>query len=164
MLGGNLLGALPCLSYGLLPLYAVPLTVVVLGRPRLPILVALTCGLVAVPALPTIGGFWWFDGVRVTHTTYLISRGSAQRFFTYYAFANFAVLGLLAGPPSPVRPPGHCTRSDEAQSPPGSSTGSKIGSTTRTRTSRSRRRCSAPSYWTCKALKLSASLGEQIEE
>ncbi|MUN41050.1 hypothetical protein [Actinomadura litoris] len=47
MLGGILLGALPYLSYGLLPLYAVPLTVVVLGRPRLPILVALTRGLVA---------------------------------------------------------------------------------------------------------------------
>ncbi|GAA4228219.1 glycosyltransferase family 39 protein [Actinomadura meridiana] len=98
VLGGILLGALPYLSYGLLPLYAVPLAVVVLSRPRLRVLAALACGLVVVPALLTVGGFWWLDGVRATHATYLISRGSARRSFAYYAFADFAVLGLLTGP------------------------------------------------------------------
>ncbi len=135
MFGGILLGALPYLSYGLLPLYAVPLAVVVLSRPRPPVLVALACGLVAVPALLTAGGFWWWDGVRATHETYLISRGSAQRSFAYYAFADFAVLGLLTGPAIAYALPGalHTLRRSprallSGSGAPGPSTGSKIDS------------------------------------
>ncbi|MEU8342764.1 hypothetical protein SAMN05443665_101312 [Actinomadura meyerae] len=96
--GGLLLGSLPYLSYGLLPMFAVPLAVVLLARPRPRLLAALGAGLVAVPAACTLAGFWWPDGVRATLDTYLISRGSAQRSYAYFTAANLAVLGLLTGP------------------------------------------------------------------
>ncbi|MFG2019596.1 hypothetical protein [Actinomadura geliboluensis] len=96
--GGLLLGSLPYLSYGLLPLFALPLAVVVLARPRGRVLAALGAGLVVVPAAFTLAGFWWPDGVRATLDTYLVSRGSAQRSYAYFVLANLAVLGLLTGP------------------------------------------------------------------
>ncbi|WP_018653898.1 hypothetical protein [Actinomadura flavalba] len=95
---GLLLGSLPYLSYGLLPLFAVPLVVLIVRRPAWPVWAALVCGLVVVPAAFTAAGFWWFDGVAATHETYLISRGSAQRTYAYFAVANVAVLALLTGP------------------------------------------------------------------
>jgi hypothetical protein len=96
--GGLLLGCLPYLSYGLLPLLAVPLAVAMLGRPRARVLAAAAAGLVVIPAAFTLLGFWWPDGVRATLDTYLLSRGSAQRSYAYFVFANLAVLGLLTGP------------------------------------------------------------------
>ncbi|MEU8804607.1 hypothetical protein [Spirillospora sp. NPDC048819] len=96
--GGLLLGCLPYLSYGLLPLFAVPLAVLVLTRPGPRVLAALGAGLVVAPAVFTLLGFWWPDGVRATLETYLVSRGSAQRSYAYFALANLAVLGLLTGP------------------------------------------------------------------
>ncbi|WP_433252119.1 hypothetical protein [Actinomadura nitritigenes] len=96
--GGVLLGSLPYLSYGLLPLFAVPLAVLLLVRPRARVLVALGAGLVVVPAAFTLLGFWWPGGVRATLDTYLISRGSAQRSYAYFLFGDLAVLGLLTGP------------------------------------------------------------------
>ncbi len=96
--GGVLLGCLPYLSYGLLPLFAVPLAVLLLARPRAAVLAALGVGLAVVPAAFTALGFWWPDGVAATLDTYLVSRGSAQRSYAYFLFANLAVLGLLTGP------------------------------------------------------------------
>ncbi|MGP4028180.1 hypothetical protein [Actinomadura sp. 3N407] len=96
--GGLLLGCLPYLSYGLLPLFAVPLAVLVLTRPRARVAAALAAGLVVVPAAFTLLGFWWPDGVRATLETYLVSRGSSQRSYAYFVLANLAVLGLLTGP------------------------------------------------------------------
>jgi hypothetical protein len=96
--GGLLLGTLPYLSYGLLPLFAIPLAVVILTRPSRRSLLVLLCCIAIVPAAFTLGGFWWFDGVAATHETYLISRGSAQRSYAYFAVANIAVLALLVGP------------------------------------------------------------------
>ncbi|NDU75362.1 hypothetical protein GWI34_22450 [Actinomadura sp. DSM 109109] len=96
--GGLLLGCLPYLSYGLLPLLAVPLAVVVLGRPRARVLAAACAALAVVPAAFTLLGFWWPDGVRATLDTYLVSRGSARRSYAYFLPANLAVLGLLTGP------------------------------------------------------------------
>ncbi|WP_242910481.1 hypothetical protein [Actinomadura terrae] len=95
---GVLLGCLPYLSYGLLPLFAVPLAVLALARPRPVALAGLCAGLVVVPAALTAGGFWWPEGVRATLDTYLVSRGSAQRSYGYFLFADLAVLGLLVGP------------------------------------------------------------------
>ncbi|WP_242895280.1 hypothetical protein [Actinomadura litoris] len=95
---GLLLGCLPYLSYGLLPLFAVPAAVLLLARPRPVVLAALGAGLVVVPAALTAGGFWWPDGVRATLDTYLVSRGSARRSYGYFVFADLAVLGLLVGP------------------------------------------------------------------
>ncbi|MFB4310220.1 hypothetical protein [Actinomadura sp. GTD37] len=96
--GGLLLGCVPYLSYGLLPLLAVPLAVLLLARPGAAVLAALGAGLLVVPAAFTALGFWWPDGVRATLDTYLVSRGSAQRSYAYFLFANLAVLGLLTGP------------------------------------------------------------------
>ncbi|MBO2447225.1 hypothetical protein J4573_09025 [Actinomadura barringtoniae] len=96
--GGLLLGALPYLSYGLLPLYAVPFAVLLLIRPNRWVIAAGVCGLVVVPLLFTVAGFWWPDGVAATQDTYAISRGSAQRSYPYFLVADLAVLGLLVGP------------------------------------------------------------------
>ncbi|XVQ10584.1 hypothetical protein ACQP1W_50155 [Spirillospora sp. CA-255316] len=95
---GLLLGTLPYLSYGLLPLFALPLAVVILARPSRRLLAVLLCCAAVVPVAFTLGGFWWPDGVAATHETYLISRGSAQRSYAYFVVANVAVLGLLVGP------------------------------------------------------------------
>ncbi|MFF5257898.1 hypothetical protein ACFY4C_03055 [Actinomadura viridis] len=95
---GLLLGTLPYLSYGLLPLFALPLAVVLLTRPGRRVLAVLVCCAAVAPLAFTIGGFWWPDGVAATHETYVISRGSAQRSYAYFAIANIAVLGLLVGP------------------------------------------------------------------
>ncbi|WP_165503348.1 hypothetical protein, partial [Actinomadura fibrosa] len=96
--GGLLLGSLPYLSYGLLPLFAVPAAVLVVRRPGRAALAVMGAGLAVVPAALTLAGFWWPDGVRATLDTYLISRGSAQRSYAYFLFADLAVLGLLVGP------------------------------------------------------------------
>ncbi|MEV5831765.1 hypothetical protein AB0L25_40000 [Spirillospora sp. NPDC052242] len=95
---GILLGSLPYLSYGLLPLFAVPLAVLVSTRPRRAVLAAGAAGLAVVPAALTALGFRWPDGVRATLDTYLVSGGSAQRPYWYFLFADLAVLGLLTGP------------------------------------------------------------------
>lgn len=95
---GLLLGTLPYLSYGLLPLFALPLAVVLLARPDLRVLAVLAGAALIVPLAFTAGGFWWPDGVAATHETYLVSRGSAQRSYAYFIVANVAVLGLLVGP------------------------------------------------------------------
>jgi hypothetical protein len=95
---GLLLGTLPYLSYGLLPLFALPLAVILLTRPRARVLAVLLCCAAIVPVAFTMGGFWWPDGVAATHETYLISRGSAQRSYAYFLVANIAVLGLMVGP------------------------------------------------------------------
>lgn len=60
--------------------------------------VAAAAGFAVVPAAFTALGFWWPDGVRATLDTYLVSRGSAQRSYAYFAAADLAVLGLLTGP------------------------------------------------------------------
>ncbi|GLZ09521.1 membrane protein [Actinomadura sp. NBRC 104412] len=96
--GGLLLGTLPYLSYGLLPLFALPLAVVILTRPKRRLLAIAVCCAAVVPLAFTLAGFWWPDGVAATHETYLISRGSAQRSYAYFVIANLAVLGLLVGP------------------------------------------------------------------
>jgi hypothetical protein len=96
--GGLLLGTLPYFSYGLLPLFAIPLAIVILTRPNARVLAVLLCCAAVVPYAFTLGGFWWPDGVAATHETYVISKGSAQRSYAYYLIANIAVLGLLVGP------------------------------------------------------------------
>ncbi|TDE33931.1 hypothetical protein [Actinomadura sp. 6K520] len=96
--GGLLLGTLPYLSYGLLPLFALPLAAALLTRITPRLAVVLLCCAAIVPLAFTLGGFWWPDGVAATHETYVISRGSAQRSYAYFVIANIAVLGLLVGP------------------------------------------------------------------
>ncbi|KAB2346435.1 hypothetical protein [Actinomadura rudentiformis] len=114
--GGLLLGSLPYLSYGLLPLFAVPAAVLIAVRPSARVVAVLLCGCAIVPVAFTLGGFWWPDGVAATYETYRVSRGSAMRPYWYFLVADFAVLGLLVGPavahalPSTLAPLGRAAR------------------------------------------------------
>jgi hypothetical protein len=96
--GGVLLGTLPYLSYGLLPLFAVPVTVLIVARPRRRVVIAVLCGMAVVPLAFTLGGFWWPDGVAATHRAYLSVGGSSRRSYAYFLVGDLAVLGLLTGP------------------------------------------------------------------
>lgn len=95
---GLLLGALPYLSYGLLPLFAVPAAVLAVTRPRWPVVAVLLAGMTVVPILFTVAGFWWPDGVAATHDAYLVTGGSHRRSYLYFLVGNLAVLGLMTGP------------------------------------------------------------------
>jgi hypothetical protein len=94
--GGLLLGSLPYLSYGLLPIFALPLAVLVLLRPGWPILILLAAGFLVVPIAFAIAGFSWWEGVRGTHLAWLISHGS-RRPYAYFLVGDLAVLALLVG-------------------------------------------------------------------
>ncbi len=112
--GGLLTGALPYLSYGLLPLVAVLLVVGVValqsirhGLARWHI-GAFVAGLLLLPVLLTAGGFWWLDGVVATHRAWAGGLGD-DRPYLYSFLAHFALLGVLVGPATAVaavlRPP-----------------------------------------------------------
>jgi hypothetical protein len=93
-----LFGGLPYLSYGLLPLFAIPLIVLVVARPRWPVIAVMLGAMLIVPAAFTLAGFWWPDGVAATHQAYLTTGGSSRRSYLFFLFGDFAVLGLLVGP------------------------------------------------------------------
>ncbi|MCP2337646.1 hypothetical protein [Actinomadura rupiterrae] len=98
VIGGLLLGALPYLSYGLLPLLAVPSAVLWITRPQVRFWIAMAAGFAVIPVAFTLAGFWWPDGVHATLDTYLVSGGSARRSYWYFLVADIAVLGILTGP------------------------------------------------------------------
>lgn len=98
LVGGLLLGALPYLSYGLLPLLAVPSVVLWISRPPLRFWTWTAAGFAVIPVAFTAAGFWWPDGVQATLDTYLVSGGSARRSYSYFLVADIAVLGILTGP------------------------------------------------------------------
>ncbi|MEV5749871.1 hypothetical protein AB0L00_18785 [Actinoallomurus sp. NPDC052308] len=102
--GGLLLGALPYLSYGLLPIFALPLAVLVLTRPAWSVLMALAAGSLVVPIAFTMAGFSWWEGVVGTHVAWLISHGS-RRPYAYFLLGDLAVLALLVGPAAAVALP-----------------------------------------------------------
>lgn len=93
-LAGLLLGALPYLSYGLVPFAVIPLAVAVLRRPSW---TALALGLAIVPAGFTLAGFWWPDGAHATQRAWAAGAGS-DRPYAYFLGGDLAVLGLLTGP------------------------------------------------------------------
>jgi hypothetical protein len=95
--GGVALGALPYLSYGLVPLLAVPLTVVLVTRPRRAVVAGLAAGMTIVPVAFTAAGFWWFDGVAATHAAWAAGAG-ARRPYPYFLIGDLAVLALTTGP------------------------------------------------------------------
>ena len=115
-LAGLLMGAVPYLSYGLLPFGAVLLGVALLivrrgqpsparaGRRMVP---ALAVGLLVVPVAMTAAGFWWLDGVRGTHQAWAAGRGDDRPYF-YSFLADFAVLAVLTGPATTVAAARRC--------------------------------------------------------
>jgi hypothetical protein len=107
---GLLIGAVPYLSYGLLPFGGVLLAVAVLvcrrdglpvGRTRTAMAAALVGGWLLVPGAMTVAGFWWFDGVLATHAAWAAGRGD-DRPYLYSYLADFAVLAVLVGPATVV--------------------------------------------------------------
>lgn len=95
--GGVLLGSLPYLSYGLIPIFALPLAVLILTRPSRSVLMALAVGCLVVPAAFTIAGFSWWDGAVGTHAAWAAGAGS-RRPYAYFLIGDLAVLALLIGP------------------------------------------------------------------
>ncbi|MFL6053003.1 MAG: hypothetical protein ACJ72W_08830 [Actinoallomurus sp.] len=93
-----LLGSLPYLSYGLLPVFALPLTVLLLTRPSRLILAAVAAGCVVVPAAFTVAGFSWFAGVAGTHAAWAAGGGARARPYAYFLLGDLSVLALLIGP------------------------------------------------------------------
>ncbi len=110
LLGGILAGALPYLSYGLLPIGAVLVATVVLatrghaghgGAWSPSVVAALVAGLLVVPVLMTAGGFWWPDGVSATAQAWAEGKGD-DRPYAYSFLADFAILGVMVGPATVV--------------------------------------------------------------
>ncbi|MFE3455036.1 hypothetical protein ACFXJ8_39545 [Nonomuraea sp. NPDC059194] len=98
---GVLLGALPYLSYGLVPFLLVPVAVgFVVRLPRQVVLPALG-GAAGVSAAFAMGGFWWPAGVLATYAEWAADPGAARPYL-YFLVANLAVLALLTGPATAV--------------------------------------------------------------
>jgi len=110
VLAGLLAGAVPYLSYGLLPFGAVLVAVTVLaqrgasrptGGRAFRMAAAFGAGLLVVPLAMTAAGFWWLDGVHGTHAAWAAGRGD-DRPYGYSFLADLAVLALLTGPATAV--------------------------------------------------------------
>ncbi|OUS95531.1 hypothetical protein [Rhodococcus sp. NCIMB 12038] len=92
---GVLLGFGVYLSYGL-TLMAIPaVAVLVIARTARPLAGALV-GALAVAAVFTLCGFWWFDGYQLVQERYYQGIAS-DRPFAYWSWANFASLICAVG-------------------------------------------------------------------
>lgn len=100
--GGMLLAAGLFLSYGVVPLLALPAILVLHGFHRrrkatLEVIGAAMIGAFAVTALFAARGFWWFDGLNLTREFYW--NGSAYfRTWTYFLVGNIGALLIAVGP------------------------------------------------------------------
>ncbi|MDQ3734212.1 MAG: hypothetical protein M3400_09490 [Actinomycetota bacterium] len=90
------LGATLFLSYGLILLMPVAVAVLVLRRVWWPALPAVI-GAGAVVATFAAAGFWWFDGQSAVVIRYFEGIG-ALRPYSYWIWANLAVLAVTVGP------------------------------------------------------------------
>lgn len=90
------LGATLFLSYGLVLLLPVAVAVVVLGRSWWPVLPA-AIGAAAVALAFAAAGFWWFYGQSAVVVRYFEGIG-ALRPYSYWIWANVAVLAIAVGP------------------------------------------------------------------
>ncbi|MGH3486941.1 MAG: hypothetical protein ACRDP8_03335 [Actinopolymorphaceae bacterium] len=93
---GLLLGLGLYLSYGLALIGLVALGVLVAGRRLMPALVAGTV-VVGVVIAYTVGGFSWWEGYEQLRIRYYQGWG-AERPYSYWVWANLAVLALCIGP------------------------------------------------------------------
>jgi hypothetical protein len=94
---GVLLGALPYLSYGLVPYLLIAVVAGVVAR--IPRVTAIACvaGALAVSAAFVAGGFFWPAGALATQAEWAADPGAARPYL-YFLVANMAVLALLTGP------------------------------------------------------------------
>ncbi len=100
-LGGLVLGALPYLSYGLVPYLLVAGVAGVVARVPVRAVIACLGGAGAVTGAFALGGFWWPDGVAATHAEWAADPGAARPYL-YFLIANLAVLALLTGPAAAI--------------------------------------------------------------
>jgi hypothetical protein len=96
--GGLVLGALPYLSYGLLPLLAVPVVVALLLRPPRQLVIVVIAAVAVVVTAFTRAGFWWPDGVQATARAWASHAGGPDRPYAYFLLSNIAVLAVMVGP------------------------------------------------------------------
>jgi hypothetical protein len=102
---GVLLGALPYLSYGLVPYLLIPVVLVGILRPsRLTVVTALA-GAASVTLPFASAGFFWPAGVLATHAQWAADPGAARPYL-YFLIANLGVLALLTGPATAAGPAG----------------------------------------------------------
>ncbi|WP_213574464.1 hypothetical protein [Rhodococcus sp. USK13] len=101
--GGVLLGFGIYLSYGLVLMALPALAVLVIARTARPLAGALV-GALAVAAVFTAYGFWWFDGYVLVQERYYEGIAS-DRPFRYWAWANFASLVCAVGVAVPAALP-----------------------------------------------------------
>ncbi len=95
--GGAVLGLAGLLTYGAVPLLAVPVVVAV-ARGDLRPLARAAGGLAAVIGLAAAAGFWWADGLAATHEQYWAGVASDRPFGLFAFVVNPAALALAAGP------------------------------------------------------------------
>jgi hypothetical protein len=96
--GGLLLGYALFLSYGLVLVAPLAVTVVALRRrDRLRAAALAAVGVGAVVLAFTLAGFWWYDGYQLVVQRYY-QGWAAQRPYGYWVWANLAALVLSAGP------------------------------------------------------------------
>ncbi|GAA4198766.1 hypothetical protein GCM10022252_49750 [Streptosporangium oxazolinicum] len=98
---GVLLGALPYLSYGLVPYLLIPVVVAVAARVPREVALAALAGASAVTAAFAAAGFLWPSGVLATHAEWAADPGAARPYL-YFLFANLGVLAMLTGPATAV--------------------------------------------------------------
>jgi hypothetical protein len=95
--GGAVLGLSLHLTYGAVPLLVVP-ALVVIHRRRFDLVLPAALGAALVTAVFVAAGFWWLDGLAVTHQEYW-DGVAARRPWPYHLLAgNPAALALAAGP------------------------------------------------------------------
>ena len=100
--GGVLLAGGLFLSYGVVPLLALPILLVLRSARRRPrhvaeVVIGAGIGAILVTAAFARSGFSWFDGLALTRQFYW--NGSAYfRTWTYFMIANIGVLMLALGP------------------------------------------------------------------
>ena len=96
LLSGVLFGYLALLSYGLVLLALVPVTVAYGHRRLWPLLVTGATS-VATMALPAAWGFVWFGGLATTHHQYVTTVASIRP-YRYFVGGNLVVAAVAIGP------------------------------------------------------------------
>jgi len=102
--GGLLLGLALYLSFGLTSLGLLALTVVLVQYRRLGtrgllrVLGLAAAGLLAVAAVFTVSGYWWFEGLSVTTDRVRSGPSYADRPLSFFLVANLAAAAIAAGP------------------------------------------------------------------
>ena len=95
--GGVVLGVSLHLTYGAVPLLLIP-AVVVARRRRYDLVPSVAVGALIVTGIFVAAGFWWLDGLALTHEQYWTGVASRRPWPYYLLAGNPAALALAVGP------------------------------------------------------------------